>query len=56
MALLGSEEAVRRYIDDDSALATRESQMESQVGADPSGPKDLFGNPIPQKPSQKKLF
>jgi hypothetical protein len=56
VVLLGSEEAVRRYIDDDSAPAIHLAETSAQRGADPSAPRDLFGVPIPQKPKQKRLF
>lgn len=48
-AVLGSEDAVRKYI---------EGNTEIVVDTEPEhkGGKDLFGNPIPVKPRQKKMF
>jgi hypothetical protein len=48
VALLGSEEAVRDYVE-----GTKD-QSDEKVKYD--GPTDLFGNPIPLKPKQGKLF
>jgi len=48
VALLGSEEAVQEYIE--GKPNTPEEEPES------TGPKDLFGDPIPEKLRQKKLF
>jgi hypothetical protein len=50
VALLGSEEAVQKYIDGDI------KPDEEETEANHTGPKDLFGNPIPVKPKQKKMF
>ncbi|WLD13100.1 Eco57I restriction-modification methylase domain-containing protein [Planctellipticum variicoloris] len=52
VALLGSEEAVRKYI------AGEPEPPEAPAAAEPKrkGSKDLFGNPIPVKPKQKKMF
>jgi hypothetical protein len=59
VALLGSEEAVRKYIEGDS---TTDNEGEDEPASDHAGPKDLFGNPIPtdlfgnelQRKSRKK--
>lgn len=48
IALLGSEEAVQEYIE--GKPNTTEEESES------TGPKDLFGDPIPQISKQTKLF
>ncbi len=56
VALLGSEEAVSRYINTDSSSAIRDAGTGPQDGDDPLISRDLFGVPIPQKPTQKKLF
>lgn len=53
VALLGSEEAVQKYIEGDTKAADAE---ESEAETNHDGPKDLFGNPIPVKPKQKKMF
>jgi len=45
VALLGSEDAVRKYVEDDEANKTE---------VQPAGPTDLFGQPLP--PKQGKLF
>jgi hypothetical protein len=44
VALLGSEEAVQKYIEGDSKPANGD---DDQPQPDDNGPKDLFGNPIP---------
>ncbi len=49
VALLGSEDAVQRYIDGDPEES---EDAESEY----TGPKDLFGNPLPVKPQQTRLF
>jgi hypothetical protein len=51
VALLGSEEAVREYVEGKKEQ-TSEAPDEEAPGKD--GPTDLFGQPLPQK--QKKLF
>lgn len=51
VALLGSEEAVREYVEGKKKQATEEPSGE-ESGED--GPTDLFGQPLP--PKQKKLF
>jgi hypothetical protein len=53
VALLGSEEAVHKYIEGDCKA---EDQAEDATASEYTGPKDLFGNPIPVKPKQKKMF
>jgi hypothetical protein len=45
VALLGSEDAVRRYLEGEKPKKEEEK---------PSGPTDMFGNPLP--PKQRKLF
>jgi hypothetical protein len=42
VALLGSEDAVQKYIEGDSKPAEDEAEAETNH----NGPKDLFGNPI----------
>jgi hypothetical protein len=49
VALLGSEQAVRDYIEG-------KHEKEKEKPAEVDGQKDLFGNPMPVKPKQKKLF
>jgi hypothetical protein len=49
VALLGSEDAVRKYI-------AGEPAQPAEVKPEPTGAMDLFGNPIPVKPKQKRLF
>jgi hypothetical protein len=51
VALLGSEEAVREYVEGKQEQAT-EKPGEGESGED--GPTDLFGQPLP--PKQRKLF
>lgn len=46
--LLGSEEAVREYIEG--------KPEKSEDEPEPTGPKDLFGDPIIEKPKQRKLL
>jgi hypothetical protein len=48
VALLGSEDAVREYIEG------KRDQPEEEP--EHTGPRDLFGDPIIEKPKQKKLF
>ena len=48
VALLGSEDAVRESIEGNPNKPEEEP--------DNSGSRDLFGDPIPQKPKQRKLF
>jgi hypothetical protein len=48
VALLGSENAVREYIEGKPDQPKEEPEY--------TGPRDLFGDPIIQKPKQKKLF
>ena len=48
VALLGSEQAVRDYIEGNKEEAEEETNQDGQ--------KDLFGNPIPVKPKQGKMF
>jgi hypothetical protein len=54
VSLLGSEEAVELYLKDKPA----ESQAEESTSTAPTqnGPKDLFGDPVPVKPKQGKMF
>ena len=47
VALLGSEEAVQEYL--------RCPQGNKEEVLEDTGPKDLFGNPLPVKPKQRKL-
>ena len=49
VALLGSEDAVQEYV---------EGKQDDTSDRDPDhdGPTDLFGNPIPAKPEQTKMF
>ncbi len=53
VALLGSEDAVRKYIEGDTPVDAAEP--ESGDGKS-TGSKDLFGNPIPKNPKQTKMF
>jgi hypothetical protein len=46
--LLGSEQAVRDYVEGKKEQPVEESNHD--------GPKDLFGNPIPVRSKQRKLF
>jgi len=48
VALLGSEDAVRRYVEG--------KQEEIAKPQEEVGPKDLYGNPLPTKTKQPKLF
>jgi hypothetical protein len=48
VTLLGSEDAVREYIEG--------KPEEPEEEPEHTGPKDLFGDPIPVKPKQKKMF
>lgn len=61
ITLLGGEEALDAYITRATAKkanSTDEGANDEKEEPDPNynGSKDLFGNPIPQKPKQKKLF
>ena len=49
VALLGGEDAVRNYV---------EGKLNDTTEPEPTqdGPKDLFGNPMPVKPKQGKMF
>jgi hypothetical protein len=49
VALLGSEEAVREYVEP-------ESNEKSELEQTQDGPMDLFGNPMLVKPKQEKMF
>jgi hypothetical protein len=59
VALLGSEEAVRKYVEGDSKA---DNEGEDEPASEHPGPKDLFGSPIPtdlfgselQRKSRKK--
>ena len=46
-------EAVQKYIEGNSKSANADDDQPAQAG---DGPKDLFGNPIPVKPKQRKMF
>ena len=48
VTLLGRDDAVREYIEGKPEEADDEPEH--------TGPKDLFGDPIPVKPKQKKMF
>jgi hypothetical protein len=54
VALLGSEEAVQKYIKGKSGEPEGEGENEDEPNN--KGPKDLFGTPIPVKPKQGKMF
>ena len=51
VALLGSGEAVEKYI-----AEKPEKESEDEDAPEQTGPKDLFGDPIPVKPKQRKMF
>ena len=51
IALLGSKEAVEKYIAEET-----EEKSEGELAAEQTGPKDLFGDLIPVKPKQTKMF
>jgi hypothetical protein len=49
VGLLGSEDAVRKYVEGRSAENAKPDELHD-------GPTDLFGNPMPVEPKQKKMF
>ena len=53
VALMGSEDAVRKYIEGDSKT---DEVAEDDPAAEHTGPQDLFGNSIPVKPRQRRMF
>jgi hypothetical protein len=53
VALLGSEDAVRKYIAGDSRT---DEEAENEPSTEHNGPRDLFGDPIPVKQKQRRMF